>query len=62
MSWRRQGNKYIASGVRTDFEKLLKEFSETDSVRFEDFASLWRQKKMTFIFCGRENEMEVREV
>lgn len=37
-------------GLQTDCETLLSRFQELDSVRFEDFAELWRSMKFATIF------------
>lgn len=37
-------------GLQTDCETLLSRFQELDSVRFEDFAELWRNMKFATIF------------
>lgn len=37
-------------GLQTDCETLLSRFQEMDSVRFEDFAELWRSMKFATIF------------
>ncbi|XP_003214324.2 snRNA-activating protein complex subunit 1 [Anolis carolinensis] len=40
-------------GLATDCEALLKHFQEAESVRFEDFATLWRQHRFHTIFYGK---------
>ena len=50
------------AGVRSDFGKLLNLFSDSNSVRYEQFAEIWRDLKMSFIFTGRDSEKELREV
>ncbi|KAJ7345279.1 hypothetical protein JRQ81_001229 [Phrynocephalus forsythii] len=40
-------------GLRTDCEGLLQRFQESQSVRFEEFASLWRQQRFHTIFYGK---------
>lgn len=40
----------IPPGLQTDCETLLSRFQEMDSVRFEDFAELWRSMKFATIF------------
>ena len=50
------------AGVRSDFCKVLKLFSDSNSVRYEQFAEIWRELKMSFIFTGRDSEKELREV
>jgi snRNA-activating protein complex subunit 1 len=50
------------TGVKTDFSTLLKRFVETGSVRYEQFAEVWRDMKMPLMFSGRQSDGEVREV
>ncbi|XP_060118855.1 snRNA-activating protein complex subunit 1 [Heteronotia binoei] len=45
-------------GLKDDCEALLGAFRETDSVRFEDFASLWRQRRFHTIFYGKIRALE----
>nr|XP_056707204.1 snRNA-activating protein complex subunit 1 [Euleptes europaea] len=45
-------------GLRTDCEALLSAFREADSVRFEDFASLWRQRRFHTLFYGKIRPLE----
>ncbi|KAL6057532.1 hypothetical protein STEG23_023076 [Scotinomys teguina] len=45
-------------GLQTDFETLLSRFQEMDSVRFEDFAELWRSMKFATIFCGKMRNLK----
>nr|XP_060610140.1 snRNA-activating protein complex subunit 1 isoform X2 [Anolis sagrei ordinatus] len=40
-------------GLATDCEALLRHFQEVESVRFEDFATLWRQQRFHTIFYGK---------
>lgn len=49
------------AGVNADFEKLLQQFTATETVRFEKFSEIWRELKMSFIFAGRDSERECRE-
>ncbi|XP_041365124.1 eukaryotic translation initiation factor 5B-like [Gigantopelta aegis] len=49
------------SGVRLDFENLLKSFTETETVRYEQFAEVWRKMKFSMLCAGRQNDREVRE-
>ena len=51
-----------ALGVRSDFEMLLNKFTETNSVRFEQFSQLWRDMNMSCIFMGKPSEDELRVV
>ncbi|XP_076778120.1 snRNA-activating protein complex subunit 1 isoform X2 [Arvicanthis niloticus] len=45
-------------GLQTDCETLLSRFQEMDSVRFEDFAELWRSMKFATIFCGKMRNLK----
>ncbi|XP_051051956.1 snRNA-activating protein complex subunit 1 isoform X2 [Phodopus roborovskii] len=45
-------------GLQTDCEALLSRFQELDSVRFEDFAELWRSMKFATIFCGKMRNLK----
>ncbi|XP_031212554.1 snRNA-activating protein complex subunit 1 [Mastomys coucha] len=45
-------------GLQTDCETLLSRFQELDSVRFEDFAELWRNMKFATIFCGKMRNLK----
>uniref|UniRef100_T1J8G1 snRNA-activating protein complex subunit 1 n=1 Tax=Strigamia maritima TaxID=126957 RepID=T1J8G1_STRMM len=49
----------IAAGVRTDFEELLRRFQKTKCVRFEEYAKVWREMKLSYIFSGHENGIEL---
>nr|XP_028596284.1 snRNA-activating protein complex subunit 1 isoform X1 [Podarcis muralis] len=40
-------------GLKTDCEALLSSFQQAESVRFEDFASLWRELRFHTIFYGK---------
>ena len=46
---------YCATGVKTDIETLLSRFTETQSVRYEEFAKVWREMQMPLIFYGRQD-------
>ncbi|KAH0520932.1 snRNA-activating protein complex subunit 1 [Microtus ochrogaster] len=48
----------IPPGLQTDCEALLSRFQEMDSVRFEDFAELWRSMKFATIFCGKMRNLK----
>ena len=50
------------SGVRLDFENLLKTFTETETVRYENFAEIWRKMQFSMLCAGRQSDREVREV
>ncbi|XP_053141729.1 snRNA-activating protein complex subunit 1 isoform X2 [Hemicordylus capensis] len=45
-------------GLRTDCEGLLQHFQNADSVRFEDFALLWKQHRFHTIFYGKIRPLE----
>lgn len=49
-------------GVKEDFSKLLETFSTRKTVRYEDFAELWRSMKFSYLYAGRKNDRECREV
>lgn len=53
--------QYIASGVKTDCEKLLEKFTAIGSVRFNDFVKIWTDMKFSCIYCGRESFAELYE-
>ncbi|XP_042307829.1 snRNA-activating protein complex subunit 1 isoform X2 [Sceloporus undulatus] len=40
-------------GLRTDCEALLGRFQEAETVRFEEFAALWRQQRFHTVFYGK---------
>ncbi|XP_061468378.1 snRNA-activating protein complex subunit 1 [Rhineura floridana] len=40
-------------GLKTDCEALLGRFQETESVRFADFAALWKERRFHTIFYGK---------
>ena len=47
--------QYIASGVKTDCQKLLERFTATGSVRFKEFVKIWKDMKFPCIYSGRES-------
>ncbi|ELU16101.1 hypothetical protein CAPTEDRAFT_203916 [Capitella teleta] len=49
------------SCIRNDVHQLLKSFSSLESVRYKDFAMIWREKHMSLLFSGRQNDVECRE-
>lgn len=49
------------NGVRTDFETLLQKFTETESVRYEEFAAIWRDMKFSLLCAGRQDDREVQD-
>ncbi|XP_066302244.1 snRNA-activating protein complex subunit 1-like [Branchiostoma lanceolatum] len=50
-----------AVGLRTDCERLLQLFTETNSVRYEQFSALWRQTNFSLIHYGRKEARQQRE-
>ncbi|KAL8615805.1 hypothetical protein ACOMHN_048513 [Nucella lapillus] len=57
-----RNKKYApATGIQSDFEKILTTFVETKSVRYEDFAKIWREKKLSLICAGRSSDRETVE-
>ena len=51
-----------ALGVKTDFQRLLQNFSSAGTVRYEKFAECWREFNMSCYCAGRQNDREAREV
>ena len=49
-------------GVKSDFEALLQKFTETGTVRFQNFAEIWKEMKFSMYCAGRQTQREVREV
>ncbi|XP_068005038.1 snRNA-activating protein complex subunit 1 [Melanerpes formicivorus] len=45
-------------GLQEDCEELLGAFQEADTVRFERFAELWRERRFHTIFYGRIRALE----
>ncbi|NXO51589.1 SNPC1 protein, partial [Aramus guarauna] len=45
-------------GLQADCEELLGAFQEADTVRFERFAELWRERRFHTIFYGRIRALE----
>ncbi|NWW32728.1 SNPC1 protein, partial [Panurus biarmicus] len=45
-------------GVKEDCEELLGAFLQADTVRFERFAELWRERRFHTIFYGRMRALE----
>ncbi|XP_064317043.1 snRNA-activating protein complex subunit 1 isoform X3 [Phalacrocorax carbo] len=45
-------------GLQADCEELLGAFQEADTVRFERFAELWRERRFHTIFYGRIRPLE----
>lgn len=48
--------------IKLDIETLLNKFTKLESVRYDQFAPIWREMKMSMIFAGRQNDIECREV
>ncbi|XP_001511006.2 snRNA-activating protein complex subunit 1 isoform X2 [Ornithorhynchus anatinus] len=46
-------------GLQADCEALLRRFQDKDSVRFEDFAAIWRDLKFGTIFHGKMGHLEM---
>ena len=58
-----KNKKYApATGIQSDFEKVLTSFVETKSVRSEEFSKIWKSRKLSLICAGRQSEREVVEV
>ena len=45
-----------ASGFRSDVESLFTNFIDTDSVRFQDFARIYREMNFSLVFYLLEDE------
>ncbi|NXS90374.1 SNPC1 protein, partial [Erpornis zantholeuca] len=45
-------------GLQEDFEELLGAFQQADTVRFERFAELWRERRFHTVFYGRIRALE----
>ncbi|XP_058685274.1 snRNA-activating protein complex subunit 1 [Poecile atricapillus] len=45
-------------GLKEDCEELLSAFQQADTVRFERFAELWRQRRFHTVFYGRIRALE----
>ncbi|KAG8225057.1 hypothetical protein J437_LFUL000035 [Ladona fulva] len=54
-------NTYIAAGVQTDCETLLKKFLSKNSLRFNDFIEVWQSMSFSLIYSGRETFSELVE-
>ncbi|KAK3910056.1 Gamma-tubulin complex component 3 [Frankliniella fusca] len=52
---------FIAEGVYTDCENILKEYLLLKTSTFEDFARIWKEKKFTDIYTGKESFAELLE-
>ncbi|NXC49744.1 SNPC1 protein, partial [Penelope pileata] len=49
-------------GLQADCEELLGAFLEADTVRFERFAELWRERRFHTIFHGRMRALERNQI
>lgn len=47
---RHKSDVYIAEGFHTDCENILKQFLAKQTSTFEDFVSIWQEKKFSSIF------------
>ncbi|XP_030337231.1 snRNA-activating protein complex subunit 1 [Strigops habroptila] len=52
------GGMSSVPGLQADCEELLGAFQEADTVRFERFAELWRERRFHTIFYGRIRALE----
>ncbi|NWV99186.1 SNPC1 protein, partial [Machaerirhynchus nigripectus] len=48
----------VVPGLKEDCEELLGAFQQADTVRFERFAELWRERRFHTIFYGRIRALE----
>ncbi|KAI4903504.1 hypothetical protein NFI96_018996 [Prochilodus magdalenae] len=48
------------TALKTDCEQILGRFQATDSVRYEEFSSLWREMGFSSMFYGRSEHSERR--
>ncbi|XP_076349145.1 snRNA-activating protein complex subunit 1-like [Tachypleus tridentatus] len=51
--------KNFAAGVQTDVDALMKKFVEKKSIRYEEFAKIWKEMKFSSIFLLKDNEREL---
>ncbi|KAL6488027.1 hypothetical protein MHYP_G00046530 [Metynnis hypsauchen] len=52
--------EHYRRAVQTDCERILGTFQATDSVRYEEFSSIWRQMNFSSMFYGRMERSETR--
>ncbi|XP_052552079.1 snRNA-activating protein complex subunit 1 isoform X3 [Tympanuchus pallidicinctus] len=52
----------VVPGLQEDCEALLGAFQEADTVRFERFAELWRERRFHTIFHGRMRALERNKI
>lgn len=58
---RASNDLFIAEGVYTDCESILKEFLLLQTSTFEDFGKIWKEKKFTEIYTGKDTFAELLE-
>lgn len=51
----------LTAGLKTDFERLLLRFQQTESVRYEEFSAIWREMKFSTIFYGKMGKTDSRK-
>ncbi|XP_078418376.1 snRNA-activating protein complex subunit 1b isoform X1 [Cetorhinus maximus] len=51
----------LTAGLKTDFERLLLRFQQTESVRYEEFSAIWRDMKFSTIFYGKMGKTDGRK-
>ena len=51
-----------AKEIGADFDALLHRFMAENTVRYEDFAKIWREMNFTCSMCGRIADHELRLV
>ncbi|XP_005089867.1 uncharacterized protein LOC101853596 isoform X2 [Aplysia californica] len=49
------------AGVRADFKRLMNSFLSQNTVRYEVFSEIWREKNMSYICACRSSDREARE-
>ncbi|XP_067932469.1 snRNA-activating protein complex subunit 1-like [Watersipora subatra] len=47
-------------GIKEDFSSFIHHFTERNTLRYEDFAELWKELGMPYLFAGRK-DYELRE-
>ncbi|XP_036431026.1 snRNA-activating protein complex subunit 1b isoform X2 [Colossoma macropomum] len=52
--------EHYRRAVQTDCERILGRFQATDSVRYEEFSTIWRQMNFSSIFYGRMEHSETK--
>ncbi|BFY96972.1 hypothetical protein BsWGS_00012 [Bradybaena similaris] len=62
MRQKKEGLEYLpTTGVRADLKRFMNKFLEYNTVRFEQFAEVWRDKKLGYLCAGRATDREARE-